>query len=58
MKKRTLDTPRDGKSWAETQATKAYKLPAPDDVPAIFPGSRYRIVVDTVKWEDRKWFNC
>ena len=57
MKKPVVDTPYKG-SWAEQQATKAYKLPAKDDVPAIFPGSKHVVKIGSIKWEDCKWFNC
>ena len=56
MKKQKVDTPYAG-SWADTQARKAYKLPGSDEVPVIFPGSKHAIFVETVKWEDRKWWN-
>ena len=56
MNNPVVDTPYTG-SWADTQARKAYTLPAPDDVPAIFPGSKYVIKIETVKGSDRKWFN-
>ena len=52
MKKPVVDTTYKG-SWAEQQATKAYKLPAKDDVPAIFPGSKHVVKIGSIKWEDR-----
>lgn len=52
MKKQQVDTPYKG-SWAD-QMTSGYHIPESIKPPPPIQG----VVIETVRWEDRKWFNC